>query len=237
MEQHIYDGDPAQFDQLINEGYEFRMGDYISRGWELFKMNAGGFVGFTLIYCLVAGVANAIPVLGTLIQLAIGAPLLAGFFIVARKLAHDEPVEFSDFFKGFEHITQLVLGNLVVTIFVIVGLILLVLPGIYLAIAYSFVMMVIVFEKIEFMKAMEVSRKVITKNWWNFFLMAFVFAGIAILGILALGVGLLAAIPTIYCILYAAYEDIMGIPTDEGYLDRIDEIGQEIKPEEFDDKF
>ncbi|MEM7514759.1 MAG: hypothetical protein AAF388_27775, partial [Bacteroidota bacterium] len=169
--------------------------------------------------------------------LAIGAPLLAGYFIVARKLANNEPVEFSDFFKGFEHITQLVLGNLVVTIFVIVGFILLVLPGIYLAIAYTFVTMVIVFEKIEFMKAMEVSRKVITKNWWNFLLMAFVFVGIVILGLLALGVGLLAAIPTIYCITYAAYEDIMGIPADESMMDRIDEIGQEIKPEEFDDKF
>ncbi|MEM9934334.1 MAG: hypothetical protein AAF824_11995 [Bacteroidota bacterium] len=236
MDKHIYDADPAQFDYLINEGYEFRLGDYISRGWELFKMNTGGFVGYTMVFFLASLISSSIPFLGSLIGLAIGAPMTAGFFIVARKLANNEAVEFSDFFLGFEHITQLVLGNIVMAIFVCIGFLLLLLPGFYLAIAYGFVYMIIVFEKMEFMKAMEVSRKVITKNWWNFLLMALVYVGIMLLGAIALGVGLLVAFPTIYCISYAAYEDIMGVP-DETMMDKIDEIGQEIKPEEFDEKF
>ena len=59
---------------------------------------------------------------------------------------------------------------------------------------------------------------------------------IQILGVLALFVGVLFTMPLIYTSMYAAYEDIIGGQVDP-LLEKIDEIGQEIKPEEFDEKF
>jgi uncharacterized membrane protein len=226
MAQIVYDGNPAQYEHLIRDGYEFRLGDYINRGIELFKQNIGGFVGFTLLYLIAVGGSGQIPYVGWLIQTVIGAPLAAGFFLVAHKIAKGEAYEFNDFFKGFDHMVQLVVGNLVMTVLVIVGLILLLLPGFYLAIAYTMFVPIVVFGRFEFWPALELSRKVVTKNWLNFFLLALVYAGIAILGILALGVGILAAIPVIYCISYAAYDDIFGTATDgDTFDDRIEEIG------------
>lgn len=226
MAQVVYDGNPAEYEHLIRDGYEFKLGDYVNRGWELFKQNMGGFVGFTLIYLIAVGGSGQIPYIGWLIQTVIGAPLLAGYFIVANKIAKGEAHEFNDFFKGFDHLVQLVVGNLVMTVLVIIGFILLILPGIYLAIAYSMFVPLVALKKFEFWPALELSRKVVTKNWISFFLLALVFVGIAILGLLALGVGILAAIPVMYCISYAAFDDIFGASGDGGaFDDRIEEIG------------
>lgn len=226
MAQVVYDGNPAQYEHLITDGYEFRLGDYLNRGWELFKQDIGGFVGFSLLYLVAVGGSGQIPYVGWLIQTIIGAPLAAGFFLVANKIAKGETHEFNDFFKGFDHITQLVIGNLVMSVLVIIGLILLIFPGIYLAIGYSMFIPVVIFGRFEFWPAMELSRKVVTKNWVNFFLLALVYVGIAILGILALGVGIIAAIPVIYCISYVVYDDVFGTGSQgDTFDDRIEEIG------------
>jgi uncharacterized membrane protein len=61
---------------------------------------------------------------------------------------------------------------------------------------------------------MEASRKIITGLWFQFFLFLLVLGCLALLGTLALGIGLLVAIPVIYCTSAAAYEDIVGIQSE-----------------------
>ena len=225
MAQVVYDGNPAQYEHLIRDGYEFRLGDYVNRGWELFKQNIGGFVGFSFLYLVAVAGSGQIPYIGWLIQTLIGAPLVAGFFIVADKIAKGQPHEFNDFFKGFDHMLQLVIGNLVMSVLIVLGLVLLIVPGIYLAVAYSMFVPIVIFARLEFWPALELSRKVVTKNWVNFFVLALVFVGIALLGLLALVVGLFAALPVIYCISYSAYDDIFGTGESSAFDDRIEEIG------------
>ncbi len=225
MAQVVYDGNPAQYEHLIRDGYEFRLGDYINRGWELFKQNIGGFVGFSFLYLVAVGGSGQIPYVGWLIQTLIGAPLAAGFFIVADKIAKGQTHEFNDFFKGFDHMMQLVIGNLVMSVLIVLGLILLIVPGIYLAVAYGMFVPIVVFARMEFWPALELSRKVVTKNWGNFFVLVLVYIGIALLGFLALGVGILAALPVIYCISYVVYDDIFGTGNKDAFDDRIEEIG------------
>ncbi len=230
-----YNGDPDSFKDLWEKGYEFKLGQYINRGIEIFKANWVNFVVFTMIIILINAIPNLInDNLRAIIQLVVGGPLMAGYFIVARKVARNERTEFSDFFKGFEDFVQLLLGNFVVGIFVVIGLILLAVPGIYLAVAYGLWIPLIIFGRLSFWNAMETSRKIITQNWWNFLLMALVAIGFILLGVIALVVGLLAAIPIIVCIYYAAYEDI--VDRSEPYDEQIDEIGIQIdEVKDFDD--
>ena len=114
------------------------------------------------------------------------------------------------FFKGFDFFVQLLLYSLITGIFVFVGLILLIIPGIYLAVAYTFVPLFIVFGKMEFWDGMEFSRKLITKKWWNIFGFLILLMLINIAGTLAFFVGLLFTIPLTYCAIYAAFDDIVG---------------------------
>jgi hypothetical protein len=218
MEEQILDKNPASHeeridydakcDKLIAEGFEFKTSEYINKGFDLFKENAGGFIGFTAIIILFNLIAGFIPFIGTLALIVIQPSLLAGFFIVGRKMVHNEPYEFGDFFKGFDFFLQLFIGNLVMGIFIIIGIILLIIPGIFFAVAYMWAFMFIVFAGKEFWPAMEMSRKVIGKNWFSFFGFIIIIVLINIVGLLALGIGLLVTWPATMLALFVSFNSI-----------------------------
>jgi hypothetical protein len=193
-------------EHLIQQGYETDAGNYIRRGWEIFQENMGIFIAYTLIMILISVAAAFIP-FGSLL---VSGPLTAGFYIVANKISKGEPYEFGTFFKGFDFFVQLLLWSLVGGIFIALGLVALIIPGIYLAVAYTFVPLFIVFGKMEFWDGMEYSRKMVTRKWWNIFGFVLLLFLINLAGTLAFFVGLLFTIPLTYCAIYAAFEDIVG---------------------------
>ena len=193
-------------EHLIQQGYETDAGNYIRRGWDIFQENMGIFIAYTLIMLLISVVSAFIP-FGSIV---VSGPLTAGFYIVANKISKGEPYEFGTFFKGFDFFVQLLLWTLVGGIFIALGLVALIIPGIYLAVAYTFVPLFIVFGKMEFWDGMEFSRKLITRNWWNIFGFVLLLFLINLVGTLAFFVGLLFTIPITYCAIYAAFEDIVG---------------------------
>lgn len=200
----------AKIEKMVAEDYEFKFNDYINQGFDIFKKYPGGFIGYLLLLMLIGIACAVIPILGYIVSIVISPALYAGIFIVGKKIVHDEPFEFGDFFKGFDYVIQLFLGNLIVSIFVTIGFALCIIPGIYLAVAYLWVVMFIVFAGQEFWPAMELSRKVITKNWFSFLGFVIVLFLINLVGLIALGVGLLVTIPATMLAVYAAYEDIVG---------------------------
>ena len=158
-------------------------------------------------------ISNLISVFAAFIpfgSLLVSGPLTAGFYIVANKISKGEPYEFGTFFKGFDFFVPLLLYSLIAGIFIALGLVALIVPGIYLAVAYTFVPLFIVFGKMEFWDGMELSRKFVTKNWWNIFGFVLLLFLINLAGTLAFFVGLLFTIPLTYCAIYAAFEDIVG---------------------------
>ncbi len=193
-------------EHLIQQGYETDAGSYIRRGWEIFQENIGMFIGYTLITIAISVAAAFIP-FGSLL---VSGPLTAGFYIVANKISKGEPYEFGTFFKGFDFFIPLLLWTLIGGIFIALGLVALIVPGIYLAVAYTFVPLFIVFGKIEFWDGMEFSRKLVTKKWWDIFGFVLLLILINMAGALAFLVGLLFTIPLTYCAIYVAFEDIVG---------------------------
>jgi len=193
-------------EHLIQQGYETDAGTYIRRGWEIFQENIGMFIGYTLITIAISVAAAFIP-FGSLL---VSGPLTAGFYIVANKISKGEPYEFGTFFKGFDFFVPLLLWTLIGGIFIALGLVALIVPGIYLAVAYTFVPLFIVFGKIEFWDGMEFSRKLVTKKWWDIFGFVLLLMLINMAGALAFLVGLLFTIPLTYCAIYVAFEDIVG---------------------------
>ena len=245
----------AKIEAIINEGYDFKFGDYISRGFDIVKKNWGGFIGFTILFLIITVVISFIPIVGTIANSLFIAPALTvGFYIVAHKLWKGENTEFGDFFKGFDHIGQLALTALVQSLIVLASMIpfffvikdsgliqwyidlmsdpvgmqgsvpptppawsfLLLLPTIYLAVSYSWSYMFVVFHKMQFWDAMESSRKLITKKWFMFFLFYIVVGLIGGLGIIVLCIGLLFTLPAVYCMQYAAFEDVTQLNAEGG---------------------
>ncbi len=195
---------------LTNRDYTVNIGQYFGEGWELFKQYGGGFIGFIFVSFAINLVLAFIPVLGQIGSVVIAGPLNAGFFIVAFKIAKNRQYTFGDFFRGFDNFLQLFLTNLVMGIFVLLGMVLLVIPGIYLAIAYAFAIALVVEKRLEFWDALETSRKIITKQWFSFFGLFFLIGLLNLAGVIALGVGVLVTAPWSVCILAAAYKDVVG---------------------------
>ena len=141
--------------KLIDDGYEIKMSDYISEGFDLFKKYPGGFIGFLIIVGTISIVGAFIPFVGSIISVVVQPPLFIGFFIVADKIKYGETYQFSDFFSGFnKNISGLVLASLVGAILIVLGFICLILPGIYLAISYGFSSQLVYFKGFEFWSAL-----------------------------------------------------------------------------------
>ena len=196
--------------KLLNEGYEFKLEKYISNGFELFKKEYGLFIGFSIVAGLMSGVASLIPIIGSLAQAVITGIINLGYFYVARKIKLGEKPEFEDFFKPFNAFGNIVGISLVVFILTLVGFLCLIIPGIYLGVAWSLSLPIIYFYSgVGLWDSMEASRRVVTKNWWWFLLLFICIVLINIVGAICLLVGLLITIPVSHLIMYSAFDDIM----------------------------
>ena len=83
------------------------------------------------------------------------------------------------------------------------------LPGVYLAIAYSFTVILAVDKRLGFWESMETSRKVVTRQWWRVFGLdrSSPFRS-SFSGRSRFGVGIFVAIPLVLGAVTYAYEDL-----------------------------
>ncbi|NTV98219.1 MAG: hypothetical protein HGA70_03550 [Chlorobiaceae bacterium] len=207
--------DPQLFDKYTQTGISLNVSDYIGQAWNMFKGHVGEFLGFTLIIFVASALSSRMNFAGSMIISAVTTSFYAGYAIAAFRLLSGQTFEFSDFFKGFNYFLPLFLAGLAGGFLVCIGLILLVIPGIYLGVCYMFATFLIIDYRMEFWQAMETSRKIISRHWFAFFVFAIALFAVNLLGILALGVGILVSIPVSACASAIAYKEIMGLYSSE----------------------
>jgi len=192
-------------------GQSLPLGRYIKDGWELFKKYPGGFVGFFLVFILMHFVLYHIPLVGRLAAGVISPALIAGSFIVSAKLIQGQTPAFRDFFAGFHFFLPLFLTGLLTAALVGIGLVLLVVPGIYLLVGYAFASYLVVDRRLDFWQAMELSRRTVNPLWFNVFGLVLLLLLINLGGVLLLGLGLVVTVPLTTCTLTVAFTDIFGL--------------------------
>jgi hypothetical protein len=182
----------------------------INRGWVLVRDNPGLTIGGTLLVMLVSFGLAMLPVIG-LLAIFINPVLFGGLaYTFTRRIRGDVP-SVGDAFCGFSlAFLQLGLAGLVSALLICVGLLLCVLPGIYLAVGYTFALPLVIDKKYDFWAAMEVSRRVVHKQWWTLFGLLIVAFLINVIGILACFVGWIVAAPVSVAAIMYAYEDLFG---------------------------
>jgi hypothetical protein len=194
--------------EIVARDYQFDIGRCISRGWDLVMKNFWLTVGAAFIIHLIVTVVGGVPVIGWALQ----AVFIGGLDWMFLRLVRNEKAEFSDAFASFNiAFLPLCLFGIVSTILVLLGALLCILPGIYLAVCWQFFTPLIILDKrLEFWDAMELSRKVVSKHWWHLFGFALVCGLILIAGALVCVVGVFIAIPVFRAAMVCAYEDIFG---------------------------
>jgi hypothetical protein len=191
-----------------------RPGKYLLDGWELFKLNPGGFIGFALVFWVLQSVLLLFPRLGGLTSLVISGPLYAGFYIVSAKLLQRQSPTFQDFFTGFQLFLPLLLLTVISALLIGLGFVLLILPGIFLMVCYLFAAMLVIDRRLDFWPAMELSRRTVQSQWFGFFIFLLLLMLLNLGGALLLGFGLLVSVPVSAAAVTVAYADIFGLQSD-----------------------
>ena len=155
--------------------------------------------------------ASVIEILVTLILFPLGVGL--GLLGIRRAAGKETPV--STLWEPYSQAIPLIVMFLLMAVLVVAGFFLLVLPGIYLSIAYSFAPYLITEKNMGVWEAMETSRKAITQYWWRYFGLMLIAALLIIVGSIPLLVGLIWVLP------------IVGIATGEVFAATFDNYDSE----------
>lgn len=189
---------------VLSRPVEINVGHCLGRAWDLLKADFWPVLGISALILLVSGAAHGL----------LNGPLYGGLLWYYLKKIRRQPAGINDAFAGFYGFTapflQLVLGAIVSGLLAALGLLACLLPGIYLAIAWQLTLPLIQDKKLSFWDAMEVSRKVISADWWSAFVFALACVGLNFLGALCCGIGVLITWPWTMIALAYLYEDLFA---------------------------
>jgi uncharacterized membrane protein len=229
-----------KINSLIQQGYDLNVTECISQGWKILNQNLGSFIGFVFLSVLlyVASICLCgIPLLfyGNLFA---GFYIVA-LRIQKRQSVTFE--NFFDGFRNsnFPQILLATLVIIAITIVLYIPYYAVQLPlslsnmattdpvkywSIYcvsvlvlwaalacISIIYAFAIPFIVDQRIEFWPAMELSRKIVSRQWVSFLLLFFLLGLLNFVGALLCLVGLLLTTPLWFCSIMAAYDQVIGV--------------------------
>ncbi len=138
----------------------------------------------------------------TILSYPVLMPLMVGIIMLAINHSRGEEIEYRSIFNYYHLTGTLSFAAILIYIMTVIGFVLLVLPGIYLSIAYVFTLPLIVDKNMTVWEAMEFSRKSVTKHWFKVFGLLFLLSLMMAVGTLALGIGLIWAVPLMFVTLY-----------------------------------
>ncbi len=194
---------------LRARGFDFDLQLVLLQGWQMFLKQPLYSMAFTmLIFSLQFVFYFYAQPFAFVYSVLFAPPLFTGYYLIANRISLGLPVIYPDFFGGFKFMTPAVLIWLVGQLLTGVGLLLLLIPGIYLMVAYSFSVLMAVFGGFDFWTAMEESRKLITARWWKFFVFTLILIAINLAGALLYLIGLLVTVPVSFYATYVLFETL-----------------------------
>ncbi len=199
----------------------FTVGSCIRFGWETFKKRSWFFVGAGVVYLLISWAITFIAslivgggqgsALATIISFPFNALLAMGVTAFILK-AHDnvDSVKIADLWHPHNY-WNFFLAYLIVFVSTIIGLLLLIVPGIIVAIMLGYSSYIIIDRGLAPIEALKESMRITKGYRWDLFVLVLACFGIAILGAICLLVGLFVALPVIMLAMVHAYRTLSKI--------------------------
>jgi len=218
--------------------YSFTIGGLLKEAWAKTKgvkgtVWAGSAVMYLALIVLVACGAFLLPsqvnkhdgisitgaladVLFQLITNSVSVIFSAGLIAIGIRKVAGESVSWKMVFEGFSVAGKLIVATILQTLLVCIGFLLLILPGIYLAVGYAMTIPLIVDRKMSPWQAMETSRKAIHGEWWKIFGLFIVVGLIFMVSMVPLGLGLIWTWPMFIVLGGVVYRSLFGIEKNRG---------------------
>jgi uncharacterized membrane protein len=176
---------------------------------EALKGKWGLAIGVVVVYILLVGAIQVIPVIGAIGSLIIGGPLVLGVATFALSLSRNQNPRFEQMFEGFNRFGIALGTYLLIALFVILWCLLLIVPGIIAALSYSMTFFILADDNsVKAMEAIDKSKKMMYGYKAKLFRLFLRFFGWGLLCILTLGIGLLWLIPYMQITMAKFYDDV-----------------------------
>ena len=173
-------------------------GRWLSAGWNLVMADFGTYLLITLLFFVLSSVPF------------IGGALIVGFHIVTMKKILGRNAQVGDFFQGFNFFVPALIASILIGIFVFLGTLALIIPGIIIAAMYKFTYLFILDKRMDFWQAMKASHAVVRNDYFGFTMFLILMFLVNVLGFLCLLVGLFVTVPLTFAAITVAYHEIVG---------------------------
>ena len=220
--QAVAVGPSGSLEDALAGRYNFEIGDVMREAWSLTRGMKASFWGaavvvyailivLALVAASLAGKGRVTQFIPSILLGALGPVLFIGIIMMGVRRAAGLPVSAATAFSCLDRALTVFLASLITTLLMYIGFILILIPGIYLAIAYCMTMPLIADRRLTPWQAIETSRKAVTKRWFTFFGLMLV-VGLVIFGsALALGIGLIWTAPWSINVIGVAYRRTFGV--------------------------
>ena len=219
--------------------YELNLSALLSESWGRVSGNKGliwmamlFYLGLAFLIGMFFGVLNTPPVdaselqppstmeaIGNLVSALVLMPMAVGLAFLAAALAMGHRPNPKSLFAWYGHTLKIFLTGLLMNLLILIGLLLLVLPGIYLAVSYQIALPLMVDKKLGPWEALEASRKIIGHRFFTvlgFDIVAFVLVA---LSMLLLGIPFIWTVPMLVIAFGVIYRNMVGLEPDT--LDKV----------------
>ena len=211
----------ASLEGAIKGEYDFSIGAIIKASWKAtkgFKLTAWGAYLPLILLSGISGASNvaykddmAVLTVIFILGFVISPIFAAGLSMLGIHRAAKREVKAIDVFAYYKQLPKLLGLIILANILIVVGLLLFILPGIYLYFAYLMAMPLMLEKKLGIWEALEASRKAITHKWFLFFGFFVVQMLILSLAFIPLGLGLIWVIPMLIVLIGILYQRVFGI--------------------------
>ncbi len=227
--------DSNDLEQAISGNYSFAVGKTISEAWNLISGHKWPvWAGFLAIMGITLGIEFLVTLLGFgsqtgqqeasalgfgvgvlswLLQVILCAPIAAGLALYCARAASGKQVKLGDIFSLYPSIQSLGLLQVSLNLLIFIGILLFIIPGIYLSIAYALALVIQADRNLGIWNSLEASRKAVTHRWFSIFWMFILLSILVVISALPLGIGLIWTLPMIFMAIGILYRDIFGVET------------------------
>jgi len=235
VNERLLSDEYGSIEKAIQGDYEFSISSVLSEAWQKTKGSKWQVQLAFFYYFLVAiAVMVVLSILMSIFMAAVQGPevmvltqvvmqvgmnlvvlpVMMGILVMGIRRSVDAPINAGMVFAYFSRTIQLFATLVLVYIMVAIGLVLFILPGIYLMIAYYMAMPLVVEKNMSPWQAMEVSRKAITHRWFSVFFLFLILFVVIVISALPLGLGMIWTLPWGVIAFGILYRNIFGVEAD-----------------------
>ena len=175
----------------------------------------GFFLGIT---ALVTGVDSGFDgfsvlpeILAQLVCAAVLGPMSGGLFIIGLRRSVGAPISAGTVMNYFSKIVPITIMVVLMYVLISIGFLVLIVPGIYLSVAYYLALPLVVEKNLGPWAALEASRKAITKRWFTVFGLLLVLTALNAATVFTLFIGMIWTLPMSLIALGIVYRNIFGV--------------------------